>query len=124
MGPPRLPQHLDRGLFLARDRAGLVVLYARSHIRPPVPDIARRKLCSLQFPDDLLGRFHSSLAARAAVPLLALGRVSAARPSQQATADPERAWLASFVSQRAAAPTVRVRSSAINLTGRAEPRRP
>ncbi len=31
------------------------------------------KLCSLQFPDDLLGRFHSGLAVSAAVSLLALG---------------------------------------------------
>ena len=73
MGPAQFPEHLDRRLLLARDRAGLVVLHARGHIRPPLPDPARRKLCSVQFPDDLLGRFHSSLAVSAAVSLLALG---------------------------------------------------
>src|SRR5436190_23817312 len=97
MGPPRLPEHLDRRVVLARDRARLVVLHARGHIRPPVPNIERRKLCSLQFPDDLLGRFHSGLDDSAAVPLLALGRISAAGASQRATAaDPERVRSAAF----------------------------
>src|SRR5262245_20497530 len=95
LGPPGLPVPLDWRRVLACDGARLVVLHARGHIRPPGPDIARRKLCSLQFPDDLHGRFHRGLAIGAAVSLLPLRRVSEAGPSpgQRAAADPERVRL-------------------------------
>src|SRR5262245_46273607 len=97
MGPPGLPVSLDRWFVLACNGARLVGLHAWGHIRPPGPDIARRRLCSLQFPDDLLGQFHSGLAVSAAVPLLPGGRVSEAGPSQRVTAaDPERVQLGSL----------------------------
>src|SRR5262245_13984287 len=92
LGPPGLPVPLDWRHVLACDGARLVVLHARGHIRPPGPDIARGKLCSLQFPADLHGRFRRGLAVGAAVSLLPLRRVSEAGPSpgQRAAVAPER----------------------------------
>src|SRR5262249_9754582 len=74
VGRPRLPQSLDRRIVLAGDGTRMVALHARRHLRPRVPDDPRRRLCALQFPDDLLRRFHRGLAAGVALPLLPLER--------------------------------------------------
>src|SRR6266568_2381895 len=56
----------------------MVCLHARSHIRPHLSNATGRKLCSVQFPDDLFRRFYNSLAFGVAVPVLPLGRISEA----------------------------------------------
>src|SRR4051794_11840448 len=86
MGPPRRPESLDWRLVLDCNGARMVGFHAWGNIRAPAPDVARRKLCSVQLPDDLFRRFHSGLAISAAVPLLPLGRVSEAEPRRRARA--------------------------------------
>src|SRR5262245_2351293 len=84
MGSPGLLVSLDWRLVLAGNWARLVVFHDWGHLRPYPPDRQRGKLCPLQFPDDLLGRFHRGLAARAAVSLLSVGRISEAGPDPTA----------------------------------------
>src|SRR5262245_4033732 len=75
MGTLGLPMYLDRRFVLARNRARMVVVHAWGHVWPHLSDCAGRKLCSLQFPDDLLGRHHRGLAVGVAVPVLPGGRI-------------------------------------------------
>src|SRR5262245_63830341 len=61
VGPLRLPESLDWRLVLDCNRARMVGLHAWGHIRPHLSNVARRKLCSVQFPDDLFRRFYCGL---------------------------------------------------------------
>src|SRR5262245_7863524 len=88
VGPLGLPESLDWRLVLDCSRARRVGLHAWGHILPHLSNVARRKLCFVQFPDDLFRRFYCGLAFGVAVLVLPLGRISEARLRQQAREQP------------------------------------
>src|SRR5262249_47119527 len=76
------------GSFWIATGLGWSVFMLGGHIRPHLSNVARRKLCSVQFPDDLFRRFYCGLAFGVAVLVLPLGRISEARLRQQAREQP------------------------------------